>query len=93
MRNNINPKTPNMKKTIKPIQQLINDHASIILNLNPEISTDTESNRKKKRAKNNLKVKQFLEEFTHRYLTTSDKPDETVILAIFEMRSLQRITD
>jgi hypothetical protein len=82
-----------MKKTIKPIHQLINDHASIILDLNPEISNDSESNRKKKRAQNNLKVKHFLEEFTNRYLTTSDKPDESVILAIFEMRSLQLITD
>ena len=98
MRNNIKPKTPNMKKTIKPIEtppliKFVNDHASIILNLNPEISTDTEPSRKRKRAKNNLKVKHFLEEFTNRYLTTSDKPDETVILAIFEMRSLQLITD
>ncbi len=82
-----------MKKTIKPIQQLINDHASLILDLNPEISNDSEPNRKQKRAKNNLKVKQFLEEFTHRYLTISDKPDEPVILAIFEMRSLQLSND
>jgi hypothetical protein len=82
-----------MKKTIKPIQQLINDYASIILNLDPEFSNDTEPNRKKKRAKNNLKVKHFLEEFTNRYLTTSDKPDEPVILAIFEMRSLQLSND
>jgi hypothetical protein len=82
-----------MKKKIKPIQQLINDHASIILNLDPEISNDKEPSRMKKRAKNNFKVKHFLEEFTNRYLTTSDKPDEPVILAIFEMRSLQRITD
>lgn len=82
-----------MKKTIKPIQQIINDHASIILDLNPEISNDTEPNRKQKRAKNNLKVKQFIEEFTHRYLSTSDKPEQTVILAIFEMRSLQLRAD
>jgi hypothetical protein len=87
-----------MKKTIKPIEtppliQFVNDHASLILDLNPEISNDTEPNRKKKRVKNNLKVKHFLEEFTNRYLTTSDKPEQTVILAIFEMRSLQLITD
>jgi len=86
-----------MKKTIKPIEtppliQFVNDHASIILNLNPEISTDQEPSRKKKRAKNNLKVKQFLEEFTNRYLT-SDEPEQTVILAIFEMRSLQLSND
>ena len=87
-----------MKKTIKPIEaptliQFVNDHASIILDLNPEISNDSEPNRKQKRTKNNLKVKQVLEEFTHRYLSTSDKPEQTVILAIFEMRSLQLITD
>ena len=87
-----------MKKKIKPIEtppliKFVNDHASIILDLNPEISNDTAPNRKKKRAKNNLKVKHFLEEFTNRYLSTSDKPEQTVILAIFEMRSLRRITD
>lgn len=67
------------------LRKVINDHASLILNLDPDLDIDSKEMRARKKEVEDIAVQEFLNQFLNRILPTSDR---RVFVAVFETRKV-----